>query len=99
MDWYQFCQQSVADNRVFGLVKGFLEIQLGAQEWTAPLSREFTATLHEENRLSGITAREKSCLVKPPGKLVRQSQKCTERRQWPVVLHAPTNNTIGDERG
>ena len=38
MNWYPFCQQSVADGRVFGLVKGILEVLLSAEEWATPFS-------------------------------------------------------------
>ena len=103
MDWY-FCQQCVAESRVFGLAKGLLEVQLRAEEWATPFFGEPAATLHEDNRLSGTTARQK----KPPGKTSRwapeaaSSSECSngaERRQWSAVLQATTTNTVGDEHG
>ena len=35
---YPFSKQRIADSRVVGLVKGFLEAQLSAEEWATPFS-------------------------------------------------------------
>ena len=101
MHWSSFCKQSVTDGRVLGLVKGLLEVQLSTEEWTLPLFGKFTGTLHEEDHLSGVTARQKRRLERSPGQLLRHTHHPDVAKELACGTERcqRRTDTLGDKRG